>query len=182
MRTLGSGGRSGTVICTGMTLAKGRKREHNVAATLKAPELGASWQASWLCLQLVLSHVRRSQSSLSQQRQETRSFAPDSACLHSVLAQVVWCTLGFGGWSPSWRCLFEDFKKKKNATLEGCVHPKLVSRYTVEWQFLGPVRKFLCRKLLNTTQYIYFLFQRKSHFQSLKKHFQLERERKQFPT
>lgn len=35
--TLGSGGRSGTVICTGMTLAKGRKREHRAAVVPKAP-------------------------------------------------------------------------------------------------------------------------------------------------
>lgn len=38
MRTLGSGGRSGTVICTGMTLVAGRKRERDpAAAAAKAP-------------------------------------------------------------------------------------------------------------------------------------------------
>lgn len=40
-----------------------------------------------------------------------------------------------GGMVHSWLLWLEPFRefKKKKATLEGCVHPKLVSRYTVEW-------------------------------------------------
>lgn len=37
MMTLGSGGRSGTVICTGMTLVKGRKRELRAVVAPESP-------------------------------------------------------------------------------------------------------------------------------------------------
>lgn len=96
----------------------------------KPLELVASWRA-WLCLQLFLSHVRRSEANPSQHRQETRSFARGCAFLHSGLAHVVWCTLG--SCSLAGRCLFEGYKRRRNlTTLGGCVHPRVNSKVTAQ--------------------------------------------------
>lgn len=58
-RTRGSGGRSGTVICTGMALGEGRQRGRRREAPREPPSAWGRLASERLCLQSWLSHVGR---------------------------------------------------------------------------------------------------------------------------
>lgn len=128
MRTLGSGGRSGTVICTGMTLVTGRKRERDpAAAAAKAPRACGQLASEVAVFTALLEPGEERLQPLSAATGSERSFTLDSAFLHSGLARAAWCTLG----SRGWRCLFEGFKKKKKK--KGPPQSQGKSHSSVEW-------------------------------------------------
>lgn len=128
MRTLGSGGRSGTVICTGMTLVTGRKRERDpAAAAAKAPRACGQLASEVAVFTALLEPGEERLQPLSAATGSERSFTLDSAFLHSGLARAAWCTLGSRGWSLAWRCLFEGFQKKKKGP------PRVKAKVTAQW-------------------------------------------------
>lgn len=74
----------GPVICSEMTLVRGRKRSGTQRLYAKVPR-ACGQLASWMVVFTALLKSSRSESSLSPQRQEVRSFARDSAFFHWVL-------------------------------------------------------------------------------------------------
>lgn len=172
MRTLGSGGRSGTVICTGMTLVTGRKRERDpAAAAAKAPRACGQLASEVAVFTALLEPGEERLQPLSAATGSERSFTLDSAFLHSGLARAAWCTLGSRGWSLAWRCLFEGFQKKKKKAPPESRQKSQLSGMVVS----GSCQKvFVEKEVQHNPAHLFSLSRCKTT--TTTKHFQLKRE------